>query len=69
MLAIVIGVLIFCLGVCLAGNFRGLASWMLEHASSLIDFGGAKVSTFRLVGVVAIVVGVFWIATALPEIL
>ncbi|MFD4744888.1 hypothetical protein ACFWOS_05435 [Streptomyces rubiginosohelvolus] len=69
MLAMVIGVLVFCLGICLVGNFRGLANWMLEHTSSLINVGGASVNTFRLVGVVAIVVGFFWVATSLPEIL
>lgn len=53
----------------MAGNFRGMASWMLDHASSLVNVGGATVNTFRIVGVVAMVVGLFWVATALPEIL
>ncbi|MFE6913183.1 hypothetical protein [Streptomyces rubiginosohelvolus] len=69
MLATAVGVLIFSVGVCMAGNFRGMASWMLDHASSLVNVGGATVNTFRIVGVVAMVVGLFWVATALPEIL
>ncbi|MER7699156.1 MULTISPECIES: hypothetical protein [unclassified Streptomyces] len=69
MLDIVVGVLLFSVGVCLVGNFWGLASRVLDHASVLVDAGGATVNTFRLVGVVAMIVGLFWVATALPEIL
>lgn len=69
MLAIAVGLIIFSVGVCLAGNFWGLASRALDHASSLVNSEGATVNTFRLVGVVAMVVGLFWGATALPEVL
>lgn len=69
MFAVVFGVLILSVGVCLAGNFWGLAGRVLDHASSLVKAGGATVNTFRLVGVVAVAVGLFWVATALPEIL
>lgn len=53
----------------MVGNFWNLANRMFERASSRVNIGTATVNTFRLGGVVVICIGIFWIATALSEIL
>lgn len=68
MFGVVVGALIFFVGVSMVGNFWNLAGRMFEHAATRINPGIATVNTFRLGGVVAISIGIFWIATAFSEI-
>lgn len=69
MFAITIGVCVAYFGVCLSGNFWNLAGRIFEFLSGVVNIGTATVNTFRLIGMGGILIGLFWIVTALSEIL
>ncbi|MEU2670100.1 hypothetical protein ABZ622_14740 [Streptomyces sp. NPDC007164] len=69
MLAITVGVIIAGYGVCLSANLWNLADRLFSHNSRYLVMGSATPGTFRLVGGGTALVGLFWIATALSEML
>ncbi|MFJ2899963.1 hypothetical protein ACIO87_34485 [Streptomyces sp. NPDC087218] len=69
MFAFFVGVSVLVFGVCLSGNFWNLADRIFDYYSSRIVMGASTVGTFRLMGGGAVLIGLFWIATALSEIL
>lgn len=55
-------------GVCLAANIKNLADRLFEYYSSTgLTMGTATAGTFRLVGGGNVLIGLFWIATAITE--
>lgn len=69
MLAVTVGAIIAGLGICLLANLWNLADRLFDYFSSIVPTGTATAGTFRLVGGGWVLVGIFWIATALPEVL
>lgn len=67
MFAISVGVLVLIFGTCLLGNFWSLASRIFASVSDFVNPGSATVNTFRAIGAGMILIGFFWIATALTE--
>ncbi|WP_329013618.1 hypothetical protein [Streptomyces sp. NBC_00690] len=65
MLAVAVGVLAAGFGVCLATNMWNLADRIFD--SPTLPTGSTTPGMLRLIGGIAILVGLFWIATALPE--
>ncbi|MFD8119515.1 hypothetical protein [Streptomyces microflavus] len=69
MFGVVFGVLILAFGISMVGNFGRLADRMFESAASLLNPGIATPNTFRFGGVVVIIIGIFWVATGVSEML
>lgn len=69
MLAVTVGVIVAGFGVCLSANLWNLADRLFSYYSSRGAMRGATAGTFRLVGGGAVLVGLFWIATALSDVL
>ncbi|WP_329013604.1 hypothetical protein [Streptomyces sp. NBC_00690] len=65
MLAVAIGALVAGFGMCLATNGWNLADRIFD--SPTVPTGSATPRTIRLVGGIVIIVGLFWIGTALSE--
>ncbi|MFG3530496.1 hypothetical protein ACGF8B_27730 [Streptomyces sp. NPDC047917] len=68
MFALMVGVVVAGFGICLAANLWNLADRIFSYYSCRVSMGSATAGTFRLVGGGWVLVGLFWIATALPEV-
>ncbi|MFJ8842309.1 hypothetical protein ACIRFF_05325 [Streptomyces cyaneofuscatus] len=69
MFGVVGGVLILSFGVSMVGNLGSLTDRMFERTASRVDPGMATPNTFRIVGVIVIFIGIFWVATGVSEII
>ncbi|MEU2432914.1 hypothetical protein ABZ611_26075 [Streptomyces sp. NPDC007861] len=64
MIAISIGIVSVIVGIALLVNFARIAERIFDFYASFMRTGSATPGTIRLVGGVAILVGAFWIVTA-----
>lgn len=68
MLAVTVGAFVAGFGIFLLANLWNLADRLFDYFSLILPTGSATAGTFRLVGGGWVLVGLFWIATALPEV-
>ncbi|MFF3124586.1 hypothetical protein ACFVRD_20025 [Streptomyces sp. NPDC057908] len=70
MFALIFGAAITGFGTCLLTNFRNLADRLFDYYSSTgVTMGSATAGTLRVIGGGTVLIGLFWIATAVTEIL
>ncbi|MFE4797084.1 hypothetical protein ACFRFL_18685 [Streptomyces sp. NPDC056708] len=70
MFALIFGAAITGFGACLLTNFRNLADRLFDYYSSTgVTMGSATAGTLRVIGGGTVLIGLFWIATAVTEIL
>ncbi|MBD0712175.1 MULTISPECIES: hypothetical protein [unclassified Streptomyces] len=65
MFAAVIGVVVVLAGAMLAGNVGGVADRVFARLADIMPTGSAGAGSLRFAGGVGVLVGLFWLATAL----
>ncbi|MDX2528251.1 hypothetical protein [Streptomyces europaeiscabiei] len=66
MFSLIVGILLIVFGVCLIGDFGRIATRLYTFFADFMNPGRATAKTFRVVGVIAVLLGVGWVGTSFP---